>query len=82
MPDRSKGSGQKKCSPWSSRLGVGRGAIDPTSGKVTVTKPPDYHGGRQDAYTVVAPVKKNKKIYVYICVCVCECECECVCVCV
>jgi hypothetical protein len=37
MPDRSKG--QTKCSPWSSRLGVGRGTNDHTSGKFTVTKP-------------------------------------------
>jgi hypothetical protein len=39
MPDRSKGRGQKKCSPWSSRLGVGRGAHDPTPEKFTVTIP-------------------------------------------
>jgi hypothetical protein len=38
MPDRSKGRGQTKCSLWSSRLVVGRGANDPTSEKFTVHK--------------------------------------------
>jgi hypothetical protein len=41
MPERSKGRGQTKCSPWSSRLRVGRGANDPTSEKFTVAKPPE-----------------------------------------
>jgi hypothetical protein len=30
MPDMSKGRCQMKCSPWSSRFGVGRGANDLT----------------------------------------------------
>jgi hypothetical protein len=30
MPDRSKGEGQAKCSPWSSRLEVGRGSDNAT----------------------------------------------------
>jgi hypothetical protein len=39
MPDRSKGRGQTNYSPWSSRLGVGRGANDPTPEKFAVSKP-------------------------------------------
>jgi hypothetical protein len=35
----SKGRGQTKCSPWSSRLGIGRGENDPITEKLTVTKP-------------------------------------------
>jgi hypothetical protein len=66
MPDRSKGRGQTKCSYWSSRLGVGRGANNPTPENSTATKPPEHmeedHGGRQDPQRVVAPVKKKKKI--------------------
>jgi hypothetical protein len=38
MPDRSKGRGQMKCSPWSSRLGVGHGTNDPAPEKCAVTK--------------------------------------------
>jgi hypothetical protein len=37
MPDRSKGRGQMKRSPWSTRLGPGRGVNDPTLEKFTVT---------------------------------------------
>jgi hypothetical protein len=58
MPDRSVGRGQTKCNPWSSSLGVGRGANDPTLEIFTVTK---RHGGGQDALRVVAPVKKKNK---------------------
>jgi hypothetical protein len=36
MPDKSKGRGQMKCSPWSSRLGIGRGANESTPEKCTV----------------------------------------------
>jgi hypothetical protein len=36
---RSKGRGQTKCSPGSSRLRAGRGANDPTAENTTVTKP-------------------------------------------
>jgi hypothetical protein len=36
MPEKSKGKGQLKCSPWTYRLGVGRGA---TPEEFTVTKP-------------------------------------------
>jgi hypothetical protein len=39
MPGRSKGRNQTKCSFWSSRFGVGRGAKDTTTEKFTVTKP-------------------------------------------
>lgn len=39
MPERSEGGVQMKCSPWSSKLGVGCGANDPTPGKFTVAKP-------------------------------------------
>jgi hypothetical protein len=64
MPDWSKGRGQMKCSLWYSRLGIRRGANDPTLEKSTVTKPPQHmeedHGGSQDPHRVVAPVKKKK----------------------
>jgi hypothetical protein len=36
MPDRSKGKGQTKCSPWSSGLVVGRGPNDPTTESFTL----------------------------------------------
>jgi hypothetical protein len=39
MSDRSKCRGQTKCSPWSSRLGVGSGANDHASEKFAVTNP-------------------------------------------
>jgi hypothetical protein len=39
MPDRSEGRGQAKCSFWSSTLGVGHGADNPTLEESTVTKP-------------------------------------------
>jgi hypothetical protein len=63
MPDRSKGRGQTKYSPWSTRFGGGCGANDPTPEKLTVTKPPEimekgYRVGH-DPYRVVAPVKEN-----------------------
>jgi hypothetical protein len=51
MPDRSKGMGQMKCSLWSSRLGVGYWANNPTPEKFTVMKP----------HKVIALVKKKKK---------------------
>jgi hypothetical protein len=60
MPDISKGRGQK-CSLWSSRLGVGRGAYEPSPGKFTVTKPPaENSGGGQDQHSAAAPVKEKK----------------------
>jgi hypothetical protein len=48
---RSKGTGQTRCTPWSSRLGVGRGTNNPTLEKYTVTKLPepmeeDQRGGQ------------------------------------
>jgi hypothetical protein len=53
MSDRSKGMGQTKSSPWSSRLGVGREVCKPTPEKSTVTKPPETmekdHGGDHDS---------------------------------
>jgi hypothetical protein len=39
MTDGSKGRGQAKCNPWSSRLGVGRGANNTTQQKSIVTNP-------------------------------------------
>jgi hypothetical protein len=39
MPERSKGGGQTKCSPWSCKLPVGRGPNDGTPEKFVVTKP-------------------------------------------
>jgi hypothetical protein len=39
MPDRLKGRGQMECSAWPFRLGVERGANDPTPERFTVTKP-------------------------------------------
>jgi hypothetical protein len=52
MPDRSKGGDQTKCSPWSSRLEVGHGAINSTLEKCSATKPPEPmekdHGEGQD----------------------------------
>jgi hypothetical protein len=38
-----KGRGQRKCSPWSPRLGVGGGANVPTRKKCTCTKPPETY---------------------------------------
>jgi hypothetical protein len=39
MPERTKVKGQTKCSPWCYRLGVERGANEPTSEKCTVINP-------------------------------------------
>jgi hypothetical protein len=55
MQDRSKGRGQMKCSPWFSRLGVGREA-DSTQNKFAVTKP--WRKPRL-THRVVAPVKQT-----------------------
>jgi hypothetical protein len=44
-PDKSKGRDQTKYSPWSSRLGVGRGANDPNQEKFTLTKPSENQAG-------------------------------------
>jgi hypothetical protein len=44
MPDRSKGRGQMKCNPWSSRLGVVHGANNPIQKKCTAMKPPEKGG--------------------------------------
>jgi hypothetical protein len=55
MPERSKGRGQTNCSLWSSGLGVGRGANDPTPARFTVRN----HGGGQNPHKVVAPVNKK-----------------------
>jgi hypothetical protein len=67
MPDRTKGPGQTKFSPWSSRLEVGRGARNPTPEKSTATKPPepleDEHGRCQDPNRIIAPAKKEKKTH-------------------
>jgi hypothetical protein len=41
MPDRSKGRGQTKYIPWSSRLGVRSVANNPTPDKSTVRKSPE-----------------------------------------
>jgi hypothetical protein len=39
IPDTSTGRCQMKCSPWSSRFRVGRGANDTTPEQLTATKP-------------------------------------------
>jgi hypothetical protein len=52
IPDRSKGRGQMKCSPWCSMLGFGRG-----SNEFTVTKP-----GRRPRPTQTCSGSKNKNI--------------------
>jgi hypothetical protein len=54
-PDWSKGGGQTECSPWSSRLAVGRGVTTPPR-KMLLSR---NHGGGQDPHRVVAPVKKK-----------------------
>jgi hypothetical protein len=55
MTNKSKSRGQTKCSPWPSRLVVGRGSNDPTPGKFAVTKPwmkprptHDYGASKED----------------------------------
>jgi hypothetical protein len=50
MPGMSKGRSQTKCRPWSSRLGFGRGANNPTPENISARK---YEGG-QDPHRVVA----------------------------
>jgi hypothetical protein len=64
MPDRSKVRAQTKCSSWSSSLGAGRGANNPTLEKsVTKSAEPmkEEQGGGQDPHKVVALVMKKKK---------------------
>jgi hypothetical protein len=66
LPSRSKGKGQTKPSPWSSRLGVGRVANKSTPEKSTIAKTPEpmVEGcrGGQNPHRVVAPIKEmNKK---------------------
>ena len=59
MPDWSKGRGQTKSSPWSSRLGVGRRADNPlpekkkliTENKIRITTAPYRKAGIPDANT-------------------------------
>jgi hypothetical protein len=60
----SKGRGQTKCYPWSSRLGFACGANKPNpEKKPIVTNSPDpmveVHGEGQDPNRVPAPVKKK-----------------------
>jgi hypothetical protein len=51
-----------KCSCWSSGLGVGCGASDPTSEMFTVMKPPETYGVGQDPQWDVGCVEeKNYK---------------------
>jgi hypothetical protein len=59
MPDRSKGMGQKKHSPWSSRLGVVRGANNPTLEEIYCYGTSRGYEGGQDPHRIVAPVKKR-----------------------
>jgi hypothetical protein len=51
MPDRSKGRGQAACCPWSSRIGAGRGANNPTPENFTVMKPPELEVTMEEAKT-------------------------------
>jgi hypothetical protein len=55
MPDRSKGKGQMKCSPSSSKSVVELGTNDHTPKKLLLCN----HGGGQDPHRVVAPVNKR-----------------------
>jgi hypothetical protein len=69
LPDSSKGRGQTKCSPWSSKLGFGRGANDRIPEKFTVKKHPHTHKheGGQDAHRIVAPIKnKNDSVKIML----------------
>jgi hypothetical protein len=61
MPNRSKGKGQTKRSPWSSRVGFGLGANNPTLEKSNLLRNLQRtYGGGHDPQRVVAPVKKKK----------------------
>jgi hypothetical protein len=57
MPNSSKSRDQAKCSPWSSRLRVGRWLRTPPRKNLLLRN----HGGGQESHRVVAPVKKKKK---------------------
>jgi hypothetical protein len=48
MPERSKGGGQTKCSPWFFRFGVGRGANDPKTEKFIVIAPVNNNNNNDD----------------------------------
>jgi hypothetical protein len=58
MPDSSKCKDQMKCSPWSSRLGVGHGANNPTLEKIYCHETLGANGGGKDPHRVVSPAKK------------------------
>jgi hypothetical protein len=59
MPDRSKDMSQTKCSPWSSRLGVGHGATTPPQKNLLLRN----HGKAQDPNRVAASVKTLHSYY-------------------
>jgi hypothetical protein len=63
VPNKSKGRGQTKCSTWSSRLGVGRGAKNHTLEK-SVTKPPEtmQNDRRLRPIEDCSPSKEEKRI--------------------
>jgi hypothetical protein len=67
MPDSSKGRGQMKCSPWSSRLRVGHGTNNPNPKNVLLIETSESGGG-QDPNRVVVPAveveEKKKKVSV------------------
>jgi hypothetical protein len=60
-PDGSKGRGQNKWSPWSSRLGVQVGLRTPPRKNIVLGN----HGGSQDPYNRVVPPVNKKNIQIY-----------------
>jgi hypothetical protein len=66
MSDRPKGEGQMKCSPWSSRFGVGHRSKTSTLEKCNVKKPPKPmekdHGEGQDPNSAAVPVKRKPAV--------------------
>jgi hypothetical protein len=64
MLDRSMSRAQAKCSSWSFRLGVWRGANEPSTLTTLPEEPMDGdHGGGQDLHRLVLPVK-NENVYI------------------
>jgi hypothetical protein len=63
MPESTKGRVQKKCSPWSSRFGVGRGANDPKTEKFTVIAPVNNNNNNNNKTTMKQEKALNKDSY-------------------